>query len=102
MSYIYGWDSVNKKKRYMGKYPDANPRGRGYFGRNDAGIKREFTSNDAGIKREFIGSNTEEYTFSDTEHGTHTITAESYKEALRIAKSMGFTESDYKGKRRGK
>lgn len=100
--YIYGWDSINHKKEYKGKYPDANPRGQGYFGRNDAGIKMEFTPNDAGIKREFVGSNTKEYTFSDTEHGTHTIVAESYPEALRIAKSMGFTESDYKNKRRGK
>ena len=97
--YIYGWDSANKKKEYRGKYPDANPRGQGYFGKNDAGQRQEFVPKDWGTPVGFIGSNTKEYTFSDRVHGTHTITAESYEEALRIAESMGFTRSDYKRKR---
>lgn len=100
--YIYGWDSANQKKRYMGKYSEANPRGQGYFGKNTAGNPQVIGNADAGVKREFVGSRTQEYTFSDEEHGTHTITAESYDEALRIAESMGYTRGDYKKRRRGR
>lgn len=99
--YRYGYDSVNKKKVYMGKYSEINPRGQGYYGLNSAGNKQDFAPKEAGVKREFIGSKSQEYTFSDRVHGTHTITAESYEEALRIAESLGYTASDYK-KRRGK
>lgn len=95
------WDSVNKKKVYGGKYSEANTRGQGYFGRNDAGNPQFIGNGAGGIKREFVGSNTKEYTFSDKQHGTHTITASSYEEALRVAESMGYTASDYR-KRRGK
>ena len=94
--YKYDWDSVNKKKVYMGKYSEANPRGQGYFGRNEAGQNQSFAPKDYGDKLGFKGSNTKEYTFSDTEHGTHTIAASSYNEALRIAESMGYTRGDYK------
>lgn len=83
------------KRRIGGKYvriTDAD----GYYGRNSAGTKMEFLPNDAGIKREFVGSKTKEFTFSDTIHGTHTITATSYEEALRIAESMGYTRGDYR------
>lgn len=100
--YMYGWDSTNQKKRYMGKYSEANPRGQGYFGNNEAGNSQSFASKTYGVKREFVGSKTKEYTFSDPEHGTHTITAESYQEALRIAESMGYTRGDYKKRRRGR
>lgn len=100
--YMYGWDSTNKKKRYMGKYPSANSKGSGYFGRNDAGQYPDFVPKDWGTDVGFVGSRTQEYTFSDVEHGTHTITAESYDEALRIAESMGYTRGDYKKRRRGK
>lgn len=96
--YMYGWDSVNHKKEYKGKYPDANPRGQGYFGRNTAGNPQFIGGNTAGIQREFIGSDTEEYTFYNEKHGTHTITARSYEEALRIANSMGYTAADYRKK----
>ena len=68
----------------------------------DAGQHPDFVPKDWGTDVGFVGSNTKEYTFSDTQHGTHTITASSYEEALRIAKSMGFTEDDYQRKRRGK
>lgn len=99
--YHYGWDSANKKKTYLGKYSEANPRGQGYFGNNEAGNRLDFVPKDWGVNREFVGSKSREYTFSDTEHGTHTITAESYQEALRIAGSMGYTRGDYR-KRRGR
>ena len=102
MAYIYGWDSANKKKRYMGKYSSVNPEGQGYFGRNTAGNPQHFEDNTAGTKREFIGSTTKEYTFSDQVHGTHTIAANSYEEALRIAESMGFTRGDYRKRKRGR
>ena len=98
--YMYGWDSVNRKKRYMGKYPDANPNGSGYFGRNDAGDRQEFVPKDSGEAVGFKGSRSEEYTFSDTIHGTHTFTAISYEDALRQAESMGYTASDYEKKRK--
>ena len=83
------------KRRIGGKYVrvlNAN----GYSGSADAGTKHELTPKDAGDKREFVGSKSREFTFSDTVHGTHTITAESFEEALRIAESMGFTIADYK------
>lgn len=100
---MYGWDSVNHKKEYKGKYPDANPRGQGYFGRNEAGNPQEFVPKDYGVRREFEGSRTQEYTFSDTSRGTHTFTATSYEEALRQAEAMGYTASDYRKRpRRGK
>lgn len=98
--YMYGWDSVNKKKRYMGKYSSANLEGSGYFGRNDVGQRPDFAPKDWGTNVGFVGSRTQEYTFSDTEHGTHTVAASSKEEALRIAESMGYTAGDYKGKRR--
>lgn len=94
------WDSVNKKKVYAGKYPEVTKRGQGYFGNNTAGNPQEFVPKDWGTKRKFIGSNTKEYTFSDDIHGTLTITADSYAEALRIAQSRGYIEEDYKRKRR--
>lgn len=102
MAYRYGWDSVNRKKRYMGKYSEINPQGQGYYGNNEAGNPQEFTEKNWGTQREFVGSRTQEYTFSDAFHGTHTITAGSYKEALRIAESMGYTRSDYKPRGRRK
>lgn len=89
------------KGKYRGKYPDANPRGQGYFGRNDAGNDQDFVPKDWGTDVGFVGSRTQEYTFSDTQHGTHTFTATSYEDALRMAESMGYTASDYR-KRRGK
>lgn len=42
----------------------------------------------------------QEYTFSDTIHGTHTFTASSYPDALRQAESMGYTASDYKKRKK--
>lgn len=89
------------KRHRGGKYP-IESLANGYYGRNEAGTPQEFIGKTAGDKREFVGSKTKEYTFSDTIHGTHTITAESYEEALRIAESMGYTRSDYKKRRRGK
>lgn len=99
------WDSVNKKKVYGGKYSQGTQRGQGYFGRNTAGNPQEFVTRDWGTEREFVGSRTQEYTFSDKIHGTHTFTAISYKDALRQAEAEGYTASDYiddKRRRRGK
>ena len=93
--YLYGWDSEHHKKVYRGKYPSANS-GTGYYGNNDAGQRQEFTPKKWGTNREFIGSRSKEYTFSDTQHGTHTFSAVSYRDALRQAESMGYTASDYK------
>lgn len=95
-TYKYGWDSVNRKKVYMGKYSNANPDAQGYYGNGDAGVKRDFTPNTAGVRREFVGSGIQEFTFSNTQVGTHTVTAKTFQEALRIAESLGFTRSDYK------
>lgn len=83
------------KRRIGGKYVRVTE-ARGYYGRNDAGNKHELVQKDAGDKREFVGSKTREFTFQDTVHGTHTITAKTFEEALRIAESMGFTHADYK------
>lgn len=85
---------ADKGKR-GGKY-SATVRGQGYFGNDDAGNRKDFTAKQYGTKREFIGSKTKEYTFSDLIHGTQTITATSYQEALRIAMSRGYTRGDYK------
>ena len=102
--YIYYWDKNNKKKVYGGKYSKVNPDFRGYYGDNDAGVQREFDPNTAGEDREFIGSGIEEYIFSNTTKGTHTIPAHNLEEAIRIAESMGYSSDDYKPKRgrRGK
>lgn len=99
--YIYYWDTNDKKKRYGGKYEKINPQGSGYYGNNTAGNTQEFSSKNWGTDVGFVGSNTKEYTFSDNVHGTRTITAESFPEALRIAESLGYTQSDYR-KRRGR
>lgn len=74
----------------------------GYAGENDAGTPRFPGEGGIPIKREFKGSNLKEYTFSDKVHGTHTIVAESYPEALRIAETLGFTKRDYQKKRKRK
>ena len=96
IKYRYEWDTINRKKTYMGKYSEANPQGQGYFGRDTAGQRREFTPKGWGTQREFVGSKTKGFTFSNVEQGTHTITAQSYEEALRMAESMGYTRADYK------
>lgn len=84
------------KRRIGGKYVRHVNDGTGYYGNNDAGTKHQLKSNEWGTKRTFVGSNTANYTFSDTIHGTHTFTASSFADALRQALAMGFTESDYK------
>lgn len=98
--YRYTWDSVNKKKVYMGKYSSANPSGSGYYGNNEAGNKRYKQGGGEPTKRYFIGSQSKEYTFSDVEHGTHTFTATSFSEALRQAESMGYTRGDYEKRKK--
>lgn len=63
---------------------------------DEAGVSRRSNPDIAGRKRKFFGSASNQYTFSDTIHGTHTFTAETYEDALRIAESMGYTRADYK------
>lgn len=86
----------NRKKTYRGKYPEVNPSGQTYFKRkaNQAELDSGTKGKDRDLKSKKFKA--KEYTFSDTIHGTHTITAISYEEALSIAKSMGYTGGDYK------
>ena len=77
-------------------------RGIGYYENEQAGNKRYFEGAQWGTQREFVGSQTEEYTFKDPIHGTHTITAESKEDALRIAKAMGYKENDYQPRKRNR
>lgn len=71
----------------------------GYFGKNNAGVFRDMEPGGQPTKREFIGSPSQEYVFSDEEHGTRIIVARSYEEALRIAESLGFKRRHYKKRR---
>ena len=98
MSYIYGWDTENRKKRYMGKYPDANPNARGYYGKNEAGQFHELIPKDAGVKREFKGSPSTTYTFYKPSIGYYTVTARTFADALQQAKLRGYTRKDYKAR----
>lgn len=97
-NYNYGWDSVNKKKVYMGKYPEANPRGQGYFGNNTAGQSPEFTSKDWGTAVGFVGSGERPFVFYSKTNGTLTIMADSWEEAWRIAKLRGYRKTHYRGR----
>lgn len=72
----------------------------GYFGRHDAGQPKGPGQPGTPTKREFIGSNLKEFVFSDDIHGTRTIVAETYEDALRIAETLGFTKADYRKRRR--
>lgn len=95
--YLYYYH--NGKKIYGGKYPVLTYKhAEGYYGNNEAGNPNELTPKQWGKKSKFIGSNSTLYTFSDTEHGTHTFVASSYKEALQMALSWGYEESDYQSR----
>lgn len=96
--YRYGWDAVNKKKVYMGKYSGANPRGQGYFEGNDAGNKRYKGGGSTPDKREFVGSGQRPFVFYSETNGTLTIMADSWEEAWRIAKSRGYSKTHYRGR----
>ena len=86
-------------KGYRGGKRAASLRGSGYYGNDEAGNKRYVGGSGKPTKREFVGSQSREYTFSDNVHGTRTITARSYWEAVRIAQSLGYKASDYKKRR---
>ena len=96
--YRYGWDAVNKKKVYMGKYAEATPRGQGYFGRDDAGDQRYKGGGSTPDKREFIGSGQHPFVFYSKTNGTLTIMADSWEEAWRIAKLRGYRKTHYRGR----
>lgn len=96
--YRYSWDSVNRKKVYMGKYSEAVPRGQGYFDNGEAGTPREVGTNIAGVKREFVGSGQQPFVFYSETNGTLTIMADSWEEAWRIAKLRGYSKRHYRGR----
>ena len=62
----------------------------GYYGNNKAGVKQEGKHNTAGQKREFEGSQSQEYVFYSSK-GSITISARSYEEAWRKAKTLGYS-----------
>ena len=93
--YRYVWDRENKKKRYAGKYPDLSTQRFGASGENDAGQSYALVPKDAGIKREFIGSDSNTYTFYKENLGYYTVTATSFEDALRIAKTRGYNRKNY-------
>lgn len=73
----------------------------GKYGRNVAGVKHELTEKEWGVKREFIGSGSEAYEFySPTTNTTLIILADSYEEALRLARSRGFKQYRARRKKR--
>ena len=84
---------MSDKGNRGGKYPLVNADG--YFGRNSAGDKRDFVPKDYGTKREFIGSGTKEYNFYKRGVGILTIRANSYEDALRLAKRRGYSSRNY-------
>lgn len=93
--YKYFWDHDSKKKVYGGKYPKLN---RGYYGNAEAGNKTEGLGSFNPDKREFVGSDSNEYTFSDNIHGIITITAKNFEEAVRKARAFGYRRSDYRAR----
>lgn len=70
--------------------------GRGDFGTATAGQKHQLTEKEWGTKREFVGSGDKEYVFYSETLGTLTIAANSYWEALRIARSRGYSRKQYR------
>ena len=94
MAYGYGWDSVNKKKVYMGKYSGVNLVSRVYFGNNDAGDPRFGKSNTAG-QTMHIGTGVNEYTFYKKGRGYLTVHADSFEEAWKQAKLLGYNKRNY-------
>lgn len=82
-------------KRLRGGKYSASLEGSGYYGRNTAGDERDFMPKDYGTKREFIGSGTKEYNFYKRGVGILTIRADSYEDALRLAKRRGYSSRNY-------
>jgi hypothetical protein len=82
-------------KKYRNGKHLAYKRHPGSFSEGNAGVVREFLKNHAGVLREFIGSGTKEYNFYKKGVGILTVMAHSWEEALRLAKSRGFTSRNY-------
>lgn len=74
--------------------------GRGDFGLDTAGQRHHLTKKEWGTKRQFVGSGDKDYVFYSETLGTLTISANSYWEALRIARSRGYSRKQYKKNRR--
>lgn len=84
------------KGKLGGRYERVSSGRRRHLDEDEAGRVRRANPDIAGQRRDFVGSASRQYTFSDTVHGTHTFTAETYADALRIAESMGYTRADYR------
>lgn len=82
-----------------GRY-GSNELGRGDFGRDVAGERHTLTKKDWGTRHEFVGSGAREYTFYSETLGTLTISANSYWDALRIARSRGYSRKHHRKYRR--
>ena len=82
------------KRRRGGKHPRVVSDTVGYFGRNTAGTDREALPNTAGQSKT-IGTGSKRFTFYNETHGTLTIWAESFVEALRQAKIRGYSRKNY-------
>lgn len=83
------------KDRRGGKHGEGTS-GRGDFGKDTAGQKHQLTEKTWGTAREFVGSGDKEYTFYSEQFGTLTVSANSYWEALRIARSRGYSRKHYR------
>ena len=70
--------------------------GKGDFGKDTAGQKHHLTEKEWGTKHRFVGSGDKEYTFYSEDKGTITVSANSYWEALRIARSQGYSRKQYR------
>ena len=84
------------KRHRGGKHAKVDAQG--YFGRNTAGDKQEFTGKEAGVKREFVGSGSRQFVFYSETRGILTVLADSFAEAWRLAKSRGYSRKNYRGK----
>lgn len=82
------------KRNRGGKYSNATF-ANGYFGKNDAGTLREARSNTAGQSKH-MGHGDNEYTFYSKTHGYLTVRADSFAEAWRRARLLGYSKRNYK------
>ena len=82
------------KRHRGGKYSNVTF-ANGDFGRNDAGTAREARPNTAGQSRE-MGHGDGTYTFYSKSRGYLTVHAESFEEAWRQARLLGYSKRNYR------
>lgn len=82
------------KRNRGGKYSNVSF-ANGYFGRNDAGTSREMRANTAGQSRK-IGQGDKTYTFYNKSRGYLTVHADSFEEAWRQARLLGYSKRNYR------